>query len=197
MNDQTIWFSKQKKVCAELHDPILHRRIKKCLKARVWDPNLFSEVDFREPDYGLMMLHILCPRSFNNTLLGYEGDRPHPMLKIGSLVLQPFPNYHQRPSIGGGIRGGIRVVKTTKRNYSNYPVHTKQYFCPAWRAKSNASYAAWRAKNKVPLEEVIDAINVATGADIGGRQVEGLDKMSFTEAYNTFMKLSEFEEEDK
>jgi len=178
MNDQTIWFSKQKKVCAELQDPVLHRRIKKCLKARVWDPNLF-----REPDYGLMMLHILCPRSFHNTLLGYEGDRPHPMLKIGSLVLQPtrrHSNYHQRLSIGGGIR----VVKTKpipKRN----------------KLQSLVSYRDYRREMKIPLEEVIDAINVATGAGIGGRQVEGLDKMTFTEAYNTFMKLSEFEEEDK
>jgi hypothetical protein len=80
-----------------------------------------------------------------------------------------FPNYHQIPSIGGGIR----VVKT-KRGLKT---------CP------------WPRTHTIPLVEVIDAINVATGSGIGGRQVEGLDKMTFADAYNTFMKLPEFEEE--
>ena len=174
MNDKTVWLSKQKKVCDQLQDPSLHRRIKKCLEDRDKHPNVYvlQAVEAVEVDYGLMMLHCLYPSNFNNDLQGYEGirryrgDRPyrlHPCLMIGSLLLLSFGR-------------GIRVVYT-KRTPKGIRM-TDDY-----------------RSNKIPLVEVIRSINVATGAGIGGRQVEGLDKMTFTEAYQTFMKLPEFEEE--
>ena len=164
MDYQTVWFTKQKKVCDQLQDPALHRRIKKCLEERNKDPNLDVDLS-REPNYGLMMLHILCPHSFtNNYLLGYEDYLPHPNLKIGSIILAPFT--HLRCAC---CQCGIRLVQKKKS--------TNPYDC----------YTL--------VETVIQAINETTGAGIGGRQVEGLDKMTFAEAYQTFMKLSEFEEE--
>ncbi len=163
MNDKTVWLSKQKKVCDQLQDPALHRRIKKCLEERNKDPNLDVDLS-REPNYGLMMLHILCPHSFNNELKGYDGSRCIPFethFSIGSLNLSSWTN-----RCHGWSGAGLMVVGIGK----NYEQPSRRVY------------------------HIIQAINETTGAGIGGRQVEGLDKMTFAEAYQTFMKLSEFED---
>ena len=161
MDDQTVWFTKQKKVCDQLQDPALHMRIKKCLEERNKDPNLLS----REPDYGLMMLHILCPHSFNNELKGYDGSRCIPFethFSIGSLNLSSWTN-----RCHGWSGAGLMVVGIGK----NYEQPSRRVY------------------------HIIQAINEMTGADIGGRKIEGLDNRTFQKLYHIFMHLPEFEEE--
>jgi len=174
MDDQTVWFTKQKNVCAELQDPALHRRIKKCLEERkregIEQPPKINPAHAchaersNEVDYGLMMLHILCPHSFNNELKGYDGSRCIPFethFSIGSL------NFSSRTNRCHGWSGAGLMVVGIGKNYEQ----------PSRR-----------------VYHIIQAINEMTGADIGGRKIEGLDNRTFQKLYHIFMHLPEFEE---
>ena len=200
MDDQTVWFTKQKKVCDQLQDPALHRRIKKCLEERNKDPNLLS----REPDYGLMMLHILCPHSFNNELKGYDGSRCIPFrthfsigsfnlsslthFSIGSLNLSSWTNSCHGRSGAGIVEANDRpdhVINETG-NETGIDIGGRLIYCQKIRRPGFVHQKSCR---------LIRAINEMTGGYIGIRRVKGLDNKTIQKLYHIFMHLPEFEEE--
>jgi len=190
MNDQTVWFTKQKNVCSELQDPALHRRIKKCLEERKREgieqpPKIINPAHAchaersNEVDYGLMMLHILCPHSFNNELKGYDGSRCIPFrthfsigsfnlsslthFSIGSLNLSSWTNSYHGRSGAGIVEANDRpdhVINETG-NETGVDIGGRLIYCQRIRRPGRVHQKSCR---------LIQAINEMTGdiLELGG-----------------------------